>query len=575
MRDVQHSEHSYRALAVAVALGFLLTALYVPSFANGEVISGGFSPSNTYSIEVTGTAYLHSNLTAGNLIIEPGAVLYTDGYSIVLNGTFNNMGTVQAGLAGNSPWYTYRTTNYPDSYGGSGGGIVYQNSVYLYGAGSTRVASGISSDGIYNNSVNGSSPGTPPSFSTAVIHSWWNSGIQQYLIGAAGGCGYSYSGSGGFAFAGSGSFGVYIQASNIIAGKINANGQSVNSSMQVVPDLSSGGGGGGLIVLAYGSGGYSKGIYDVSGGTSAIDSNNSNFPGGNGGNGQVLTLNYTSSGAPVSINYPYSGGQLFDGAYANYSISIDESSASVNAFSLTGSAMYRFSNVSVPLDQVSVQYNYSVPGDTLYSGTSHNSYNISLSSVQDFNSFVMVNETNLISLDHKVLPSSLASDLGFKFSSIGIPLAGVTGVNTTVSVPAGNFYADEISGTLDSGGTGTVWVSSNTGVMLKAQGSQPLYSGYSLQDSYSLSSTNIPVEAVQPSYTAYIIAGIIAAVVIAGLIIADRMGYVNLRDLSGKIKASFSKEEKLRREKMAKLDRLRQQNLITEEEYNERIKTLK
>lgn len=569
---LQHSEHSFRAVTVAVAFGFLLTALYVPLVANGEVISGGFSSPNPYSIEVTGTAYLYSNLTGGNLVIEPGAVLYTDGYSIVLNGTFNNMGTVKAGLAYNSPWYTYRTTNYPDSYGGSGGGVVYQYASPI-GAGSTRVASGITSNEIYNGSVNGSSPGVPPSFSTAMIHSWWNNGIRQYLIGAGGGGGYDYYGN--FVFAGSGSYGIYIQASTIIAGKIYASGQNVNSSTQTATYLSAGGGGGGVIVLAYGSGGYSKGIYNVSGGTSAIDPNNSNLPGGTGGNGQVLTLNYTTSGAPVSINYPYVSGQLFDGAYANYSIGIDESSSSVNEFSLTGSVMYRFTNVSVPLDQVSVQYNYSVPGDTLYSGTSHYSSNISLSSVQDYNSFIMVNETNLISLDHKILPSSLASDLGFKLSSAGIPLAGVTGVNTTVSVPAGNFYADEISGSLDSGGTGTVWISSNTGVLIKAQESAPLYYGYTLQTSYSLSSTNIPVEVVQPSYTVYIIAGIIAAIVIAGLIIADRMGYVNLGDIPGKIKASVSKEEKLKREKVAKLDRLRQQNLISEEEYNERIKTLK
>ena len=81
---LQHSEHSFRAVTVAVAFGFLLTALYVPLVANGEVISGGFSSPNPYSIEVTGTAYLYSNLTGGNLVIGPSAVLYTDGYSIAL-----------------------------------------------------------------------------------------------------------------------------------------------------------------------------------------------------------------------------------------------------------------------------------------------------------------------------------------------------------------------------------------------------------------------------------------------------------------------------------------------------------
>ncbi len=568
MISLQESKHYSRLLTAVVALFLATAALYFPAVSSGHTPVGFISTPNPYTLEINGSVTLSSNITSGNLIVEPGAVLDTNGYSIVLNGTFTNLGTVTAGLAYNPG------DSYPESYGGSGGGDVYQSGICcVFGAGATRASAGINSNAGYTSSVNGSSPAHPVGFSSAMISTWWSNGIKSYLIGASGAGGYGYYDA--YRSGGSGSYGLYIQANRIVAGTIDASGQSVNSSDQTGTYLSTGAGGGGVIVLAYGNGGYSPGTYNVSGGTSAVNPYNSYLPGGSGGNGMLLTLNYSQSTVPVVVHFPNLDQNLFDGAYAKYSVNFQETDNGANTLSLSGSASYKVENVSFGLNQASVQYNYSVPGSSIFSGSTQTSSNITLSSLQVYNSFMLINQSNIVSLDHSTLPQSLAILLGFEISPSGIPLAGVSAVNTSISTPAGNYYADEISGTISNGGSEQIWISPDSGILIKAQGTEPLNSQYSTHVTYTLTSTNFPLVSVQPSYLSYIIVVVVLAAIVAGLLIADRMGYIDLRAMPGKVKRSLSKEEKTRKEKIAKLDNLRRQNLISEEEYNEKIQKLK
>lgn len=221
--------------------------------------------------------------TTGNVVIKSGVTLTTDGYSIIAGGTFNNSGTVDAGNTGDAASLGSNGQSYPDSFGGSGG------------------------SGGGGNSGKGASGSTPQSPTLSGVHilAWYKTGFVNYLTGAGGGgaCNLNgYAGNGGSTIVpggnlsyssgripcdvsgnsqgASGSYGVYIQANEIIAGTINANGQQA----YVGKVDAGGGGGGGVIILAY-SIGYVPGIYNVSGGPAQQDS-------GAGGSGQIWRYIY-------------------------------------------------------------------------------------------------------------------------------------------------------------------------------------------------------------------------------------------------------------------------------------------
>ena len=83
---------------------------------------------------------------------------------------------------------------------------------------------------------------------------------------------------------GSGGNGIYIQANEIIGGIINSNGYNGNNA--TTSTGATGGGGGGAILLAYGSGGYTAGTYNLSGGLGGTGGSSTDFtPTYNGGNG--------------------------------------------------------------------------------------------------------------------------------------------------------------------------------------------------------------------------------------------------------------------------------------------------
>ncbi|MCL4513413.1 MAG: hypothetical protein M1421_05320 [Candidatus Eremiobacteraeota bacterium] len=198
-----------------------------------------------------------------NFTVLPGVTLTTNGYNIFCAGTFDNQGTI---VTGADPFQ-----DYPNSYGGSGGG----GGASCAGTGGQTGYSTLAPGG---NGFTQVTPGSSaPNFMSSSLGQWLQKGITQYLAGAGGGGNpeTGYSGA-------PGSCGIYIQANEIISGTIFANGQNAGSSR-------SGGGGGGVIILAYGSGGYQQGTLNVSGGGG---NSGGCYPSGNGGNGQIFIYNY-------------------------------------------------------------------------------------------------------------------------------------------------------------------------------------------------------------------------------------------------------------------------------------------
>ena len=239
---------------------------------------------------------LTGNIIAYSVTIESGVTLTTNGYSIICNSNFINNGTINTGsgtaggAGGSNGSSAGNGTSITTSYGGSGGG----------GGGSGGVGGSTEASGGGTNGGNGSTP-SAPTLSNSTIQTWFNNGMQNYLEGAGGGGGESAvsigapsSGGNG----GNGGGGIYIQATNITAGTINANGQNGGNGWHSGSGSAGGGGGGGgggSILFAY-SGSYTAGTYNTSGGTGGSGSNAGN--GGAGGNGLVLTYQYTTP--PIS-----------------------------------------------------------------------------------------------------------------------------------------------------------------------------------------------------------------------------------------------------------------------------------
>jgi len=236
------------------------------------------SPTN--NITISSNTTLTGDVYCNNFTINSGVTLTTNGFNIFCSGTFINNGTINTGYYPNNPAWTQAINGYslPNSYGGSGSGGGNSNLV----GGSTLVAGG-------GYLTSGSTPTPPSSITNNLLLSWYLGGFQNYLAGAGG------SGSGG----GAGGNGIYIQANQIIAGTINASGQNNESSSS-----NGGAGGGGCIVLAYGSGGYTAGSYNVSPGvvqSSTIE----------GGKGNIITYNYSTPPINISsFNYTSTSGIL-------------------------------------------------------------------------------------------------------------------------------------------------------------------------------------------------------------------------------------------------------------------------
>ncbi len=246
------------------------------------------------NITISSNTTLTSDVYCNNFTINSGITLTTNGYNIYCAGTFTNNGTINTGNVNNGGSST--STNgdaggsFPNSYGGSGGGGGGGVN-YTGGNGGNTLISGGSGGASTTAGGNGSTP-SAPTLSNSLIQSWYNNGISNYLSGGGGGGGGGPSGASG----GGGAFGLYIQANQITAGTINATGGGGGNA----PEGGGGGsGGGGVILLAYGSGGYKAGAYNVNSGYGGGGVG----VGGGGGNGQILTYSYTI--APILTSFTY------------------------------------------------------------------------------------------------------------------------------------------------------------------------------------------------------------------------------------------------------------------------------
>jgi hypothetical protein len=219
---------------------------------------------------------LTADVSCSNLTIEPGVTLTTNGYNIYCTGTVDNEGTIVTGSSA--------AQNFPLSYGGSGGGSTDLGGPAAAGF-STQNPGGAPCSTSGCTAGNGSSPALP-SISAGVISTWYQAGMNQYLAGAGGG-------SSPVAQGGSGANGLFIEASDIIAGAIDcAGGDGQNQPGQ----SSAGGGGGGVVILAYVSS-LTPGNYAFDGGyTTTADGTNHEF----GGNGAVVADRFSS--LPISVD---------------------------------------------------------------------------------------------------------------------------------------------------------------------------------------------------------------------------------------------------------------------------------
>jgi hypothetical protein len=231
------------------------------------------------SVAFAANTTLTGDLFAHNVTIDTGVTLTTNGYAIVVTGTFDNYGTVLAGFA---PSGGTRS-----SYGGSGGGAEsYNYGAYAQNGSRTHAPGGIRNTSYVPLSSNASagSGGTPapPPLTRTLLRHWFFSSVD-HLAGASGGA------ISGQIAAGQGSYGVYLQARTLVAGVINTEGQNGGGTCSGIG--LSGGGGGGAIVLAVGPGGLTTGTY-VDAGGSAAPSCAGNAWSGSGGAGQVAVFAY-------------------------------------------------------------------------------------------------------------------------------------------------------------------------------------------------------------------------------------------------------------------------------------------
>jgi hypothetical protein len=247
--------------------------------------AGGSCSGNVWY--TTSTTLTSSLNVSGNVTIEPGETLTTNGYYILARNNFTNMGIISTGHESNGGSIGNAGTGLAGSYGGAGGSSVYSG-------GSTLGTSAI------------------PSITTSLLQQWneWTTkGMYLNLSGGGGGggnVGQAHIGAGGAG--GGGGYGIYIQAKIIDdgQGKIitsGVNGGNGNGG-SLAGGAGGGGGGGGDIILAY----YKQLVnattsnYNVSGGAGGAGGNPGGGPGNSGAGGVIKTYNYSST---LPLQYYY------------------------------------------------------------------------------------------------------------------------------------------------------------------------------------------------------------------------------------------------------------------------------
>ena len=519
--------HSKVVLSFVVVAIFLLSGIVFVVLFNSQGHDITSQKNTDYNVVISGATILQGNLFAVNLTIDPGVIVATDGYSIILSGTFENFGTVCTCYNLNSVHQLNDATNYPKSTGGSGGGACCIPSInrVAYTAGSTMAPGGKITELEPGGAGQMVSYSESHNYTTLVnITNWFKNGIQQYITGAAGG---GVEGSyGGKDKGGYGSYGIYIQANTVIEGNITAVGESVYDDCV---DASQGAGGGGTIIIAYGNGGFVPGTINNSGGIAGLDPYSNSHTGGYGGNGSVIYLNYQSGQAPVkvAIQEPQ---WAFDGAFADYEqqckVSADGQESSIGG---TYYINQTITSVNIPLQEFqlnSLCYGQNVTCQFYFSNPE---------------SLMAINSTDLNDLNSGSLPGTGQIRIGNRIT-INSPTI-VTGVVVTVN--SGSYITDQINYQYGAAGNqASVWISQSSGMVIKFS-----YTGYSSFGAYNkytrtvnLIKTNIPMMHPAPKNNTLLylaIGGIIVAAVLVSFA-AYRGGYLDLEKFrrSDKVKRS-------------------------------------
>ncbi len=393
-------------------------------------------PNITFNRNVT----LAGDVYAMNVVIESGVTVYTVGYNFYVKDSFINHGMIVTGPS--------ILRNYPESYGGSGGGGLSSSNNISAGY-STRASGGQPSFSNYQNGSSGYSVPLP-GIDNNLLQAWHSKGMEYFLAGAAGGSGMIMQ-------PGGGAYGIYIQARLLYAGQINARGSYGNGLSDFAGygfGLYSGGGGGGVILLSSGPGGYVQGNYSVEGGAGAYNQNTHSglmdfyyTSAGSGGNGQAADYNYSTAGVPVAVTH-YTGakvyapmGSLTPGSSVKYNAPLYYRGGQVGTYVYS----YGVRNVSGPFGTVSMGIYYNIKYS---SGGGQGS-----GGQQSVNGFYLtrlpfLQEYQLHDLSLGIIPSD--SFLQNGTVKAGVPYLSSYGIITTyqVTTPHSEWWVSETTGLL-------------------------------------------------------------------------------------------------------------------------------
>ena len=294
-------------------------------------------------IYTTGTTLTNNVNATGNIQINLGVKIDTEGYNFWIGGTWNALGGIiqtdnTIGTGGASLGLNGGGGNNGNSiltsYGGSGAGG--QACGLLSGCsggngGSTIASGGSGGTGSGGAGTNGIAPSTP-FISNAIIQQWYNAGFQMNLSGAGGGSGGAGPTNGGDK-GGNGADGVYIQANMVTAlGTIFAYG-----SNQVGSANCGGGGGGGAVILATTSG-------PTEPGDSVVDNYGGNTNGcgtqGTGGSGVYNVFIYSIP--PIPTTPPVFA---FSSVYASNALAMQGQAELITTNVMNGAAPYSYNIV--------------------------------------------------------------------------------------------------------------------------------------------------------------------------------------------------------------------------------------
>ncbi len=268
----------YRRHCIATYLSIFLLLIFITGTARAAYIA-------TSNITYSSNTILSANVVnCIDLTIDTNVALTTNGYDIYCAGNFINYGTVITGSDGTGGSAGQGGTSVANSFGGSGGGGGASTAVAGENGGNTLILGGIGGTITSQNGNPGNSP-APPTISNANIITWSGNFIG-YFSSAGGGGGLSGSG----VIGGNGVYGLYIQASNIIAGSIISNGIAGGAGA-LLTSAGAGGGGGAFVLLSYGGGGLTAGTYNTLGGNGGAGATGYGN-GGSGGNGNVVVYDY-------------------------------------------------------------------------------------------------------------------------------------------------------------------------------------------------------------------------------------------------------------------------------------------